>query len=284
MRKFLVVLASIVTTVSLLLAIFIFALSFFLKGGFTFQFANQVNQQTVTEYLEKTDSLDSFYQAAEEEGISREKMDDILNQPEVKDYVGGVLQEVINGNLEEDGMLDEEKISELTKEFYDKALEKEDLVLSPGAKERLENFTTSYIVDEVEPNLTEAQTENKVISTITPFLQQILQPNTRSVLIAISIIGMIVIFVLTIKERRFFHYYSSIALFLMVFFLGCSVLSHIASTFLKGQGTISIGQILVPLYQTGYLITVVLFITFILFFLLNYFIERHQDLKERVPF
>lgn len=278
MRKFLAVLTSIVTTGAILLTIAVFLLSAFIHGEFVNQMVDSIYEENISSNITTSNAL---YEEAEKAGISKETLDEILSQEEIKTYISGVAQEVIESNLNQETELNEERIKDLTREFYQEIEEKYHLNLSQAEQETLEEVTSSLVQEELEPVV---QNTDPEINGVMEFLQACTNPLTYSILLAISIIGIFVIFVLTLKEKRFFHYYGYMALFLTILLAGLSAFIHFLSYVLTEDPSISISGLFAPLYQKGYVATVISLVLCIVFFLFHHLIQHRTELKEKVPF
>ena len=278
MRKFLAVLTSIVTTGAILLTIAVFLLSAFIHGEFMNQMVDSIYEENISSNITTSNVL---YAEAEKAGISKETLDEILSQEEIKTYISGVAQEVIESNLNQETELNEERIKDLTREFYQEIEEKYHLNLSQAEQETLEEVTSSLVQEELEPVV---QNTDPEINGVMEFLQACTNPLTYSILLAISIIGIFVIFVLALKEKRFFHYYGYMALFLTILLAGLSAFIHFLSYVLAEDPSISISGLFAPLYQKGYVATVISLVLCIVFFLFHHLIQHRTELKEKVPF
>ena len=271
MKKVFKTVLTIITCFTGLFTLIIFSISQITSPRITIK---MVNAFPIQDLLKEMANNNAIYEQAKIYGISSVQIDTLLESKEASTFVNNIIQEMINTKTNQESLLDRSKIKDITEVFINNANQKYKLNLDNEEKEKLLEITSNEVSNESNQLLEiKFADEDKII----PILKICQSKKIQSTFLIIFFLELIFLIFLTYKDFAFLKSFATISLFLSINMLILTVTLQVIKILIKNM---VITTILSPILQDGYFLTIILFITFIIFLSLYKIIKR----KKSVPF
>ena len=210
--------------------------------------------------VKESGELDPIYNEAEKYGVSEDKIDEVLNSDEAKEYYGTILQKYIDGT---DDTLDAD-----TQKLIDEAADKYNIDINEEQKEEItKNINEIVVVNKKEV------VNNELADNINKY-KKFVKNNALLIISTISLlVEALLIIILNIKKKNFMSYFGVCCLLVAIFTCLLTFGFQIILAALNQDIKLNLVKLFGGFLKKGYILSIGLFIVMIICFIINKIIE-----------
>lgn len=281
MRNFINYLLTITLFIVIIITITVFTINNLTSKDSTRAILDNIDYNIVINNIKETDYGTELYNYANEYGINKSTVDELLKTDEAKDYSNEVIQQGIDAYLNGTSI----KINNETEEFINKINKKYELNLDDNAKEELKNYANDTINNNfnvvINNNNDNTDTKSNESQLLIDIIKTCRNNNLQNNLyITIGIITLL-LFISSFKKKNFLEYIGIVSITVAISTLLFNGLLSLIGD--KMTATVNASIILKPIISTFYTISLVGITLGIILLAIQHFINKKIN-KEVIPF
>ncbi len=267
MKKVISIFLTIIMFFNAMEIIGIVSLRAILSSSATQKLIKETDVTEIIEEVKESGELDPIYNEAEKYGVSEDKIDEVLNSDEAKEYYGTILQKYIDGT---DDTLDAD-----TQKLIDEAADKYNIDINEEQKEEItKNINEIVVVNKKEV------VNNELADNINKY-KKFVKNNALLIISTISLlVEALLIIILNIKKKNFMSYFGVCCLLVAIFTCLLTFGFQIILAALNQDIKLNLVKLFGGFLKKGYILSIGLFIVMIICFIINKIIKVKPEKKE----